>query len=98
MVTKCDLVDGFSEYFDDLRTEGRAQVWGVTFPYAQSVANEGPGVFPAEFDALMARLKSEVASKLADAHGDLDVPKMMVQTEARTLAAGNMPEGQQPPQ
>jgi trigger factor len=48
--------------------------------------------------ALMARLKSEVASKLADAHGDLDVPKMMVQTEARTLAAGNMPEGQQPPQ
>jgi len=48
--------------------------------------------------ALMARLKSEVASKLADAHGDLDVPKMMVQSEARTLAAGNMPEGQQPPQ
>ncbi len=48
--------------------------------------------------ALMARLKSEVASKLADAHGDLDVPKLMVQSEARTLAAGNLPEGQQPPQ
>ena len=48
--------------------------------------------------ALMARLKSEVASKLADAHGDLDVPRMLVQSEARTLAAGNVPEGQQPPQ
>ncbi|CAM5587936.1 trigger factor [Rhodanobacter lindaniclasticus] len=48
--------------------------------------------------ALMARLKSEVAGKLADAHGDLDVPKLMVQSEARTLAAGNTPEGQQPPQ
>jgi len=48
--------------------------------------------------ALMARLKSEVAGKLADAHGDLDVPKMLVQSEARALAAGNVPEGQQPPQ
>ena len=36
MVTKCDLVDGFTEYFDDLRTDGRAQVWGVTFPYDQT--------------------------------------------------------------
>jgi trigger factor len=47
--------------------------------------------------ALMARLKSEVAEKLADAHADLDVPKLMVQSEARNLAAGNVPQGQQPP-
>lgn len=47
--------------------------------------------------ALMARLKSEVAGKLADAHGDLDVPKMMVQSEARSLAAGSVPDGQSPP-
>ncbi len=32
MVTKCDLVDGFSEYYEDLNAEERAQVWGVTFP------------------------------------------------------------------
>ncbi|MEO8521698.1 MAG: type VI secretion system membrane subunit TssM, partial [Acidobacteriota bacterium] len=67
MVTKCDLVDGFAEYFDDLRTEGRAQVWGVTFPYGQSLANEGAGVFPAEFDALMARLNERVLDRLEDA-------------------------------
>jgi type VI secretion system protein ImpL len=67
MVTKCDLVDGFAEYFDDLRSDGRAQVWGVTFPYEQSVANEGSGVFPAEFDALMARLNERVLERMQEA-------------------------------
>ena len=43
MVTKCDLVAGFTEYFDDLTQEGRAQVWGVTFPYDQTVNGRGRG-------------------------------------------------------
>ena len=47
---------------------------------------------------LMGRLKAEVAEKLADAHGELDVPNMMVQAEARNLATGSVPRGQQPPQ
>ncbi|MGH9409499.1 MAG: type VI secretion system membrane subunit TssM [Vicinamibacterales bacterium] len=67
MITKCDLVDGFAEYFDDLKVEGRAQVWGVTFPYQQTVANEAPGVFPAEFDALMTRLNERVLERMAEA-------------------------------
>jgi type VI secretion system protein ImpL len=67
MVTKCDLVDGFAEYFDDLRVEGRAQVWGVTFPYDQTVSNEAPGVFAGEFDALMARLNERVLERMEDA-------------------------------
>ena len=46
---------------------------------------------------LMARLKGEVAEKLANAHPDLDVPKLMVESEARGLAAGSVPRGQQPP-
>jgi trigger factor len=48
--------------------------------------------------ALMARLKSQVAEKLAEAHKDLEVPNLMVQSEARNLAAGSVPRGQQPPQ
>jgi len=48
--------------------------------------------------ALMARLKSEVAEKLSTAHAGLDVPKLMVQAEARSMAAGSVPQGQQPPQ
>ena len=43
MVTKCDLVAGFTEYFDDLTQEGRAQVWGVTFPYEQTLSGEAAG-------------------------------------------------------
>lgn len=47
--------------------------------------------------ALMARLKSEVAERLADAHPDLDVPRLMVQSEAQNMAAGSVPRDQQPP-
>jgi trigger factor len=46
--------------------------------------------------ALMGRLKSEVAERLSDAHGELDVPNQMVQSEARGLAAGSVPKDQQP--
>ena len=46
---------------------------------------------------LMGRLKGEVAEKLADAYAGVDVPNLMVQSEARALAAGSVPKGQQPP-
>jgi trigger factor len=46
---------------------------------------------------LMGRLKAEVAEKLADAYPDLDVPNLMVQGEARSLAAGSVQRGQEPP-
>ncbi|OZB59109.1 MAG: trigger factor [Lysobacterales bacterium 14-68-21] len=46
---------------------------------------------------LMGRLKGEVAEKLADAYAEVDVPNLMVQSEARALAAGSVPKGQQPP-
>ncbi|GLQ48713.1 trigger factor [Dyella flava] len=47
--------------------------------------------------ALMGRLKSQVAEKLAEANKELEVPNLMVQSEARNLAAGSVPRGQQPP-
>jgi trigger factor len=46
--------------------------------------------------ALMVRLKSEVAEKLVQAYATLDVPKLMVQSEAQNMAAANVPKGQQP--
>lgn len=46
---------------------------------------------------LLGRLKSEVAEKLADAYPQLDVPNVMVLSEARNLASGSVPRGQQPP-
>ena len=69
MVTKCDLVAGFAEYFDDLTQEGRAQVWGVTFPYEQTVSGEAADAFPAEFDALMARLNARLFARLEEERG-----------------------------
>ncbi|MPZ18964.1 MAG: type VI secretion system membrane subunit TssM [Luteitalea sp.] len=66
LVTKCDLVAGFTEYFDDLAQEGRAQVWGVTFPYEQTVGGEATQAFPAEFDQLMARLNARVYARVEE--------------------------------
>ncbi len=66
MVTKCDLVAGFTEYFDDLTQEGRAQVWGVTFPYEQTVKADAPRAYPAEFDALIGRLNARLFGRLEE--------------------------------
>lgn len=48
--------------------------------------------------ALMERLKGEVAEKLSALHAALDVPNLMIQSEARALAANSVPRGQQPSQ
>ena len=69
MVTKCDVVAGFTEYFDDLPLEGRQQVWGVTFPYERSLAGNAAGGFQAEFDALMERLSTTVYQRVEEARG-----------------------------
>jgi type VI secretion system protein ImpL len=66
MVTKCDLVAGFTEYFDDLDRDGRAQVWGVTFPYEQTTRGEAARTFPAEFDLLIARLNGQLFGRLEE--------------------------------
>ena len=53
LVTKCDLLAGFTEYFGDLSQDERAQVWGVTVPLdadGQPRA-ERRRAFRAEFDA-----------------------------------------------
>ena len=66
LVTKCDLVSGFMEYFDDVVQEGRTQVWGVTFPYDVTQNGTAAKSFPGEFDALMTRLNERVFARLED--------------------------------
>ncbi len=68
MVTKCDLVAGFAEYFDDLAQDGRAQVWGVTFPYEETLKGEAARQAPAEFDALIGRLNERLLARLEEDH------------------------------
>lgn len=68
LVTKCDLIAGFAEYFDDLTPEGRAQVWGVTFPYAETRSGAAVRSFATQFDRLMERLNSRVFERLEAEH------------------------------
>ncbi|KIG01709.1 type VI secretion system membrane subunit TssM [Caballeronia concitans] len=65
VVTKCDLLAGFTEFFDDLGEAERNQVWGITFALDESPgAGAALGAFPAEFDALGTRLQARVLHRM----------------------------------
>jgi type VI secretion system protein ImpL len=66
MVTKCDLVAGFTEYFDDQAQQGRAQIWGVTFAYDDTANGRAAPTFPTEFDGLIARLNERLMPRLEE--------------------------------
>ena len=66
MVTKCDLISGFAEYFDDLGAEGRAQVWGMTFTPERSAAGTAAEDFQPEFDALIERLNQRLFGRIEE--------------------------------
>jgi type VI secretion system protein ImpL len=62
--TKCDLVAGFGEFFDDLGPELRSQVWGMSFPVEKTIDGSACTMFGAEFDLLLARLNTRVIERL----------------------------------
>jgi type VI secretion system protein ImpL len=64
VVTKCDLVAGFAEFFDDLGQEARAQVWGTTFPIEVTESGGAPQAFAREFDRLIERLQQRVLARM----------------------------------
>lgn len=65
MLTKCDLVPGFMEFFDDLSREERAQVWGFTFALDDGKSVGGPlEHFDSEFVALEQRLNQRLVERL----------------------------------
>ena len=66
LLTKCDLVAGFTEFFDDLGREERAQVWGFTVPMAKDDdSTDIAGRFNDEFDQLLARLDVRLLPRLS---------------------------------
>ncbi|WP_444923653.1 type VI secretion system membrane subunit TssM [Microbulbifer sp. DLAB2-AF] len=59
--TKCDLVAGFSEFFDNLSQAEREQVWGMSFPREANATVGAPlDNFRAEFNQLIERLNQRV--------------------------------------
>ena len=49
--TKCDLISGFAEFFEEFTKNERQQVWGCTFPKQQGMRNPR-SVFDREFQRL----------------------------------------------
>ena len=64
MLTKCDLVAGFMEFFDDLGRAERDQVWGMTFPIEASDSGAAER-FGTEFDALLERLNARLLWRMS---------------------------------
>ncbi|MDB6159683.1 MAG: type secretion protein [Gammaproteobacteria bacterium] len=71
VLTKVDLIAGFSEFFDDLTQEGRAQVWGVTLPLPLSRSGGAAAQVGDELDTLIERLGARSLLRL-EAERDLN--------------------------
>jgi type IV/VI secretion system ImpK/VasF family protein len=68
LVTKADLLAGFTEFFSEFDAEQRAQVWGVTFARSEVHADPRRLVqrFEEEFDHLERRLYAALPGKLQE--------------------------------
>lgn len=64
LFTKCDLLAGFMEFFDELDRDKRAQVWGMTFTLEENSTINAVAQFPAEFDLLEQQLQNQLITKL----------------------------------
>ena len=69
VVTKSDMLSGFSEFFDDLGRDEREQVWGVTFPHSPKTTRKlrtgaTAPAFPGEFRLLHRQLQDRVLQRM----------------------------------
>lgn len=68
VVTKTDLLRGFTEYFQSLTSEGRTQAWGFTLPFqgmkGQRSAAQGREGLRAQVEAELALLNDRLAAGL----------------------------------
>jgi type VI secretion system protein ImpL len=64
VLTKCDLVAGFGEFFDDMNPELRSQVWGVSFPLGKTMEGSAAKAFADEYRLLLDRLNTRTLDRL----------------------------------
>ena len=90
MFTKCDLVRGFTEFFDELNSTERERVWGCTFPKVPPT-NDPPAIrFRNEFDGMLSALQARRLTRLATTRGSHKVtifgfPMQMATTRDRLM-------------
>ena len=63
VLTKLDLLAGFTEYFDDLDAQTRDQVWGHTFALDVSTTSVEATAFAQAFQGLVQRLTDRLLSR-----------------------------------
>ncbi len=66
LVTRCDLLPGFLEFFSDLRENERRQVWGFTLPFSATATGNPAEVVAEQFDKLDAILVRRVLRRGTD--------------------------------
>lgn len=64
VLTKCDLISGFGDFFADLDAAGREQVWGVSFPHGRDAPADPTALFAQELELLMGRIDERVLDRL----------------------------------
>lgn len=69
LFTKCDLLAGFMEYFDDLDRNDRSQVWGMTFNLDDQLKHNVSEQFSTEFELLQQQLQNQLLDKLERERG-----------------------------
>ncbi|NHZ82284.1 type VI secretion system membrane subunit TssM [Massilia sp. CCM 8695] len=70
LITKVDLLAGFTEYFAQLSKEQRSQVWGLTFKLdaVRDSSFDVPGAFSAQYKQLLERLYASLPEQLLAEH------------------------------
>ncbi len=73
MVTKCDLLAGFTEFFGEMGKDERGQVWGMSFPLVEpEQVMASLNAFPAEFQSLEGQLQSRLLQRM---QGERDIQR-----------------------
>jgi type VI secretion system protein ImpL len=79
LVTKLDHLPGFAEYFRILTEQEREQVWGVTFPYVESMkasVSELHSQIQKEFSLLEQRIERDMIVRQQEEYDNRDRKKM----------------------
>lgn len=63
IITKCDLLPGFTQFFGDITTDELAQAWGITLPAPHQQVNMIE-VFNQRFNVLINRLNKQLLWRL----------------------------------
>lgn len=73
VITKCDLLPGFSEFFAETSTEETNQAWGVTLPIPKP-GEKLTDIFTSHFNTLIKNLNHQLLSRLHQERNPLARP------------------------